>query len=87
MMLVGHLTFELPYRRRQELEADTLGMELAARAGFDVTIAPALTRKLQKPQPQRFDRLMSLYPDRKMRVTNYKRLVRAHLGIMRKNRC
>lgn len=43
---IGDVTFQLPHSREQEAEADVIGLELMARAGFDPRAAPALWRKM-----------------------------------------
>jgi predicted Zn-dependent protease len=48
LIILSKLALELPRSRREELEADTLGMELAARAGFDVAVAVDLERKIAR---------------------------------------
>jgi predicted Zn-dependent protease len=44
--LVGQVTFLLPYSRLQETEADRIGVELAARAGYDPRAAINLWHKM-----------------------------------------
>lgn len=44
----GQLAYNLPYSRIQETEADRMGVELAARAGFDPRAAIALWQKMAK---------------------------------------
>jgi len=46
--LVGQVTFLLPYSRLHETEADRMGVELAARAGYDPRAAIALWQKMAK---------------------------------------
>jgi predicted Zn-dependent protease len=46
--LVGQVTFLLPYSRIHETEADRMGVELAARAGYDPRAAVALWEKMAK---------------------------------------
>src|SRR6266446_6793451 len=46
--LVGHVTFLLPYSRIHETEADRMGVELAARAGYDPRAAITLWQKMAK---------------------------------------
>jgi Zn-dependent protease with chaperone function len=45
------LFFRLPYSRAMELEADVMGLELMARAGFDPRGAPALMKKMERLSP------------------------------------
>ncbi len=46
MGTVAHVTFELPHSRLHETEADRIGVELAARAGFDPRAAVSLWDKM-----------------------------------------
>ena len=44
--MVGKVTFELPNSRLHEVEADRIGVELAARAGYDPRAAVGLWDKM-----------------------------------------
>ena len=46
--LVGQVTYLLPYSRIHETEADRMGVELAARAGYDPRAAIVLWQKMAK---------------------------------------
>jgi predicted Zn-dependent protease len=46
--VVGQVTFLLPYSRLHETEADRMGVELAARAGYDPRAAVALWQKMSR---------------------------------------
>jgi Zn-dependent protease with chaperone function len=46
--LVGQVTFLLPYSRLHETEADRMGVELAARAGYDPRAAIAVWQKMAR---------------------------------------
>jgi predicted Zn-dependent protease len=46
--VVGQVTYMLPYSRVHETEADRMGVELAARAGYDPRAAIALWQKMAK---------------------------------------
>jgi predicted Zn-dependent protease len=55
--MILDVTFNLPHSRGQETEADRVGVELAARAGYDPRAAISLWQKMEKiggAQPPKF---------------------------------
>ena len=62
------LTLNLPYSRAQEAEADRVGVELAARAGYDPHAAIALWEKMQKLGGSRPPKFLSTHPAPEDRV-------------------
>jgi predicted Zn-dependent protease len=70
--LVLDLTFNLPNSRVDETEADRIGVELAARAGFDPHAAVTLWQKMAKlggSQPPQF---LSTHPSHASRIDDLK---------------
>ena len=68
----ANLAVSLPYARKQESDADLVGMELAARAGYDPRAAAAVWHKMQKlsqssgkGQPPQF---LSTHPSHETRI-------------------
>jgi predicted Zn-dependent protease len=68
----ANLAVNLPYARRQEGDADLVGMELAARAGYDPRAAVSVWQKMQKyaqtaarGQPPQF---LSTHPSHATRI-------------------
>jgi predicted Zn-dependent protease len=67
--MIGEVTFQLPFSRDQESEADTIGLELMARAGYDPRAAITLWNKMSSAQsggaPPKF---LSTHPSPKDRI-------------------
>jgi predicted Zn-dependent protease len=65
---VANVTLNLPQSRTAEQEADRIGVELAARAGYDPRAAIALWQKMEKlggGQPPKF---LSTHPPHEDRI-------------------
>jgi len=68
----AHVALSLPFSRRHESDADLVGMELAARAGFDPQAAATVWHKMQRlaargagGQPPQF---LSTHPSHESRI-------------------
>jgi Zn-dependent protease with chaperone function len=60
--LVLDVTVNLPYSRRQETEADRVGVELAARAAYDPRAAIVLWEKMEKLAGSQPPKLLATHP-------------------------
>ncbi len=68
--VVGQVTYELPYSRVHETEADRMGVELAARAGYDPRAAVTLWQKMAKLSSEGSapPKLLSTHPSHEDRI-------------------
>lgn len=60
--LAAKVTFSLPYAREHETEADRMGVELAARAGYNPKAAVALWQKMAQQNKSAPPQLLSTHP-------------------------
>jgi predicted Zn-dependent protease len=70
---VASVTFQLPHSREQEAEADVMGLELMARAGYDPHAAVSLWQKMiaaEKDAPPQF---LSTHPASANRIAELER--------------
>jgi predicted Zn-dependent protease len=73
--MIAQVTFQLPFSRDQESEADTIGLELMARAGYDPRQALTLWNKMSKAEQGGQPKFLSTHPSPKDRTKNIEKLL------------
>ena len=69
---VAQVTFTLPHNRTQETEADRLGVELAARAGYDPHAAVSVWQKMLQASGSGGPQFLSTHPSPETRLADLK---------------
>jgi predicted Zn-dependent protease len=72
---VATVTFQLPHSREQEAEADRIGLELMARAGYDPNAAVSVWQKMMKQETSRPPEFLSTHPSSGSRIQDLQALV------------
>jgi predicted Zn-dependent protease len=72
---VASVTFQLPHSREQESEADTIGMELMARAGYDPNAAVSVWKKMIAANQGGTPQFLSTHPSPQTRIKDLQALV------------
>jgi predicted Zn-dependent protease len=65
----------LPYSRLQEAEADSIGLILAARAGYDPSVAVGVWERMAALPGRRPPEFLSTHPEPENRIDNIKKLL------------
>jgi predicted Zn-dependent protease len=69
------LTFNLPNSRTDETEADHIGVELAARAGFDPQAAIRVWEKMKRVSRDQSPQFLSTHPSHDTRIADLQTMV------------
>jgi predicted Zn-dependent protease len=72
---VASVTFQLPHSREQESEADTIGLELMARAGYDPNAAVSVWKKMLAANQGGTPQFLSTHPSPQTRIQDLQALV------------
>ncbi|OIQ88611.1 beta-barrel assembly-enhancing protease precursor [mine drainage metagenome] len=72
---VTAVALTLPHSREQEREADRMGLELAARAGYDPHAAISLWRKMSADAGGKPPEFLSTHPSDDARISDLERLI------------
>lgn len=73
--MLGQVTFSLPHGRTQETEADGMGLELMARAGYDPAAAVNVWRKMAAVQQSKQAEFLSTHPSGSTRIADLQALL------------
>jgi predicted Zn-dependent protease len=73
--MIAQVTFQLPFGRDQESEADTIGLELMARAGYDPRAALTLWNKMAAAERSGTPKFLSTHPSPKDRTRDIEKLL------------
>jgi predicted Zn-dependent protease len=72
---ISAVTFTLPHSREQEAEADRIGLELMARAGYDPNAAVTLWQKMSKASSGGPPEFLSTHPSGESRIRDLEKNV------------
>jgi len=73
--MVATVTFQLPFSREQEAEADIVGLELMARSGYDPNAAVSLWQKMIAMEKQQQPEFLSTHPSPATRIDGLRALI------------
>jgi predicted Zn-dependent protease len=72
---VASVTFQLPHGREQEAEADRMGLELMARAGYDPNAAVSVWKKMAAQEQSAPPEFLSTHPSSGTRIQDLQKRI------------
>jgi predicted Zn-dependent protease len=78
---VASVTFQLPHSREQESEADVIGLELMARAGYDPNAAVSVWNKMMAAEQSGQPEFLSTHPSPKSRIQELQAQIPKVMGL------
>lgn len=84
--LAGELGLNLPHSRTQEAEADKIGLELMARAGYNPNAAISLWQKMKANDRGGVPQFLSTHPSSEKRIQNMQALIPNVIPLYQANR-
>lgn len=86
LSVLSAVAISLPHGREQETEADELGLELMARAGFDPHGALSLWKKMGEQSGGKPPEILSTHPPDHKRLANLERLLPSVLPLFQQSK-
>ncbi len=83
--IASTLGINMPHGRVQEKEADVMGLELMARAGYNPQSAITLWQKMQRANPRKIPQILNTHPNIDQRIATMQGLIPTVMPLYQQN--